>query len=94
MQLLTFIMSRRMLNFLNSLEKDGRLLTKDFKDLNLLLNPLRFYYKLAAREELSFKSIITSGLSMREKAKLILLKKFPSIVPRKLQQWLDKLRRY
>ena len=87
-------MSRRMLNFLNSLEKDGRLLTKDFTDLNSLLNPLRFYCKLAAREELSFKSIITSGLSMREKAKLILLKKLPSIASGILQQWLVKLRRY
>lgn len=90
----TIFRSRRMLNFLESIEKDGRLLTKDFTDLNSLLNPLRFYYKLAAQEELSFKSIITSGLSTREKAKLILLKKLPSIAPWILQQWLDKLRRY
>jgi len=87
-------MSRRMLNFLDSLDKDGRLLTKDFTDLNLLLNPLRFYYKLTAQKELSFKSIISSGLSMREMAKMILLKKFTYIAPWILKRWLDKLRRY
>lgn len=85
--------SRLVLRLLDWIEDDGRLLGAPLDDGNALLEPVRRYYRLAAQEECSLWSILTSRLSAREIAKLVLVKKLPVIAPWVVRRWLHTPKR-
>jgi glycosyltransferase involved in cell wall biosynthesis len=66
-----------MLRIFNIIEK--RKMVSDIINIDEIFTHLRIYYGLLAKEELSFRNIISGDLGLREKIKLTMIRKFPNL---------------